>query len=356
MKLNRILAQKIVDKMMNDIPYNVNIMNEQGMIIASGDTKRIGKNHGEARRVLKHQKIFTYAQKDGLENVQPGINMPIEYRNEIIGVVGITGEPKQVKPFALLLKDATELLLEQQAFQENEESKAKKLTRFLFRWTQKDIDTDTVENLKKEALDLNIDFYQERTVVVIKCSHHDIKDLKLSAQDFHLNRSIDTQVLICHNQSAVQKCIDYAKEKGYRLAIGMTGVNVGRSFFEAQTALRFANLLHEDYHSYSQVQFLEKLLESHLDDDDELLKKFSLLENTGLGTDLLETLLAYFKNNGDMSKTASTLHIHRNTLSYRLAKIKELIGLDPHNFLELFQLYVDLLTYLDAKDRGKLSN
>lgn len=352
MKLTRILAQKIVDKMMKDIPFNVNIMNEKGIIIASGEVERIGKKHSEACRVLQTKKILIYKQNKERGNVQPGINMPIEFRNRVIGVVGITGDPIHVKPFALLLKDTTELLLEQRAFQESEESKAKKLTRFLFRWTQKDIDTDTVENLKREALDLNIDFYQERTVVVIKCSHHDLMDLKLSQQDFHLNRSVDTQVMICHSKKSIQACLDYAHQRGYRVAVGMTGVNVGRSFFEAQTTLYFANLLQEDYHSYGQVYFLQKILESSLNDDAELLKKFSLLENTSLGTDLLETLLTYFKNNGNMSQTALKLHIHRNTLLYRLAKIKELMGLDPHNFVDLFQLYAALLTYLDSKNRG----
>ena len=41
MKLDPKLAQSIVDKMMESIPYNINMMNESGYIIASGDKDRI---------------------------------------------------------------------------------------------------------------------------------------------------------------------------------------------------------------------------------------------------------------------------------------------------------------------------
>ena len=37
---------------------------------------------------------------------QPGVNMPLKFKNEIIGVVGITGDPNKVTPLASLLKTA----------------------------------------------------------------------------------------------------------------------------------------------------------------------------------------------------------------------------------------------------------
>jgi purine catabolism regulator len=46
------------------------------------------------------------------------------------------------------------------------------------------------------------------------------------------------------------------------------------------------------------------------------------------GGDLLHTLEGYFNANGHLSHTAENLHIHRNTLQYRLNRISELTGLD----------------------------
>lgn len=46
------------------------------------------------------------------------------------------------------------------------------------------------------------------------------------------------------------------------------------------------------------------------------------------GGDLLLTLEGFFNANGHLSQTADALHIHRNTLQYRLNRISELTGLD----------------------------
>lgn len=45
MELKPKLAQSIVDHMMTQIPYNINIMNKKGYIIASGNKSRINTLH-----------------------------------------------------------------------------------------------------------------------------------------------------------------------------------------------------------------------------------------------------------------------------------------------------------------------
>lgn len=51
-------AQKIVNKMMKDIPYNINIMDKTGIIIGSGNKKRIGTLHHGAVAAIKQKKSF----------------------------------------------------------------------------------------------------------------------------------------------------------------------------------------------------------------------------------------------------------------------------------------------------------
>jgi purine catabolism regulator len=43
---------------------------------------------------------------------------------------------------------------------------------------------------------------------------------------------------------------------------------------------------------------------------------------------LLETLEGYYQNSGNLSQTAEALFIHRNTLSYRLDRIREICDMD----------------------------
>ncbi|MBI4787731.1 MAG: helix-turn-helix domain-containing protein [Chloroflexi bacterium] len=49
------------------------------------------------------------------------------------------------------------------------------------------------------------------------------------------------------------------------------------------------------------------------------------------GTDLVETLTAYFAHKGNLSQTAEAMFVHRNTLLYRMERIKEISGLDLDN-------------------------
>lgn len=48
-------AQSIVDKMMKDIPYNINIMDQAGTIIGSGNKERIGTLHHGAVEAIKQK-------------------------------------------------------------------------------------------------------------------------------------------------------------------------------------------------------------------------------------------------------------------------------------------------------------
>ena len=96
------LAQKIVDVVIPLIHCNVNIMNEQGIIIGSGDKQRIGQVHPIAKQVIETPNlsrdfslIVNNNQIDN-ENMLPGVNLPIFFNNRVIGVVGVTGEPNRI--------------------------------------------------------------------------------------------------------------------------------------------------------------------------------------------------------------------------------------------------------------------
>lgn len=58
MKLNNVLAQGIVKRAMQIIPYSVNVMDENGVIIASGDICRLGQRHLGAVQVLRKNQII----------------------------------------------------------------------------------------------------------------------------------------------------------------------------------------------------------------------------------------------------------------------------------------------------------
>ena len=62
------------------------------------------------------------------------------------------------------------------------------------------------------------------------------------------------------------------------------------------------------------------------------------------GFELLQrTLEAWFTHDGHPAATSEALHIHRNTLDYRLRRIGELTGLDLARLEDRFLLYVSAL-------------
>lgn len=115
--LDKKIAQKIADEVMSKLGYNINVMNEHAIIIGSGSPDRIGTFHETAMMAIRHAKAFevTESEVGNLLGVKPGINLPIvDKGNRVIGVVGITGDPKEVRNIGKLVKMTAELIIEQQ--------------------------------------------------------------------------------------------------------------------------------------------------------------------------------------------------------------------------------------------------
>lgn len=62
-----------------------------------------------------------------------------------------------------------------------------------------------------------------------------------------------------------------------------------------------------------------------------------------------EIILALADHNMNETQTAKDLYMHRNTVIYRLRKVKKLTGLDPMNFYDLCKL-VEMV-----KERGEVN-
>jgi DNA-binding PucR family transcriptional regulator len=59
-------------------------------------------------------------------------------------------------------------------------------------------------------------------------------------------------------------------------------------------------------------------------------------------SELLATLRAYVDSGFNLTKSAEVLHVHPNTVVYRLRRVKELTGRDPHVPDDLLALYLGL--------------
>lgn len=73
------------------------------------------------------------------------------------------------------------------------------------------------------------------------------------------------------------------------------------------------------------------------------------------GSEYLETLKAYLVSQFDVTKTLEALHIHRNTLWYRLGKIKAMTGIDLHDGQSVEHLFLSF-RYRDLAARVNLKS
>ena len=69
------------------------------------------------------------------------------------------------------------------------------------------------------------------------------------------------------------------------------------------------------------------------------------LDESQKGQELMETLLCFIENSGDMNAISKKLHIHRNSLAYRLQRIEVLTNKNPKKFIDLFQLFTGYVLY-----------
>lgn len=111
---------------------------------------------------------------------------------------------------------------------------------------------------------------------------------------------------------------------------------ISRSYLEASTAVRMSVAFKSkgDVHSYREyllVRLLEEIPGSRLKEFSESFGAEDAEELFGNG-ELADTAEAFLENSLNLSETARSLFMHRNTLSYRLDKIGQATGLDIRKF------------------------
>ncbi|MDO4273840.1 MAG: sugar diacid recognition domain-containing protein [Eubacteriales bacterium] len=373
--------QNIVEELEDTIQKNINIMDETGCIIASSDMSRIGTYHSGAQQVISQKLdelvICSHDQYAGAKN---GINLPIIIEDEIVGVVGITGEKEEVQILGKIIQKMTKILI-MDSYQNNQKKIMENMkNNFVFSWLFASEDSgETEETMNFRGQLLGIDINLNRVVVVLGIVHKKenekireaeveqklydriIKEIRryLKQDAQHLVFQIGTKVVIFFHSSKtievfnVVKQITESVEKQYDCmvycGIGTAGTNrieIRRSYREADTACNLAmRLKNRRIKVYSDAD-IELLLENISKHDREMFVKrvFKDCQESDI-IRWVQLLRCYSENNGSITKTAEDCFIHKNTLQYRLTKLKEMTGYDPRNIKESIPLYIAMLIY-----------
>lgn len=197
--------------------------------------------------------------------------------------------------------------------------------------------------------------------------------IKHESQKFHLKSHIHRQgsrlVLLLASQSLDQtknpnlqaKSLNWAEiltpfiKEWSRVLIGFGGSSplweIQRSFIKAKKAILIGSKMDINHQvfTYEEIEMYHLLIgaSENVDIDKFVEKKIGKLcqydkEN---GTDYLKTFYYYLSSGGSLVETAKQLFIHRNSVKYRIDRIREIDDIDIENFRERFVYYFCIVYY-----------
>ncbi|HEY8804403.1 MAG TPA: sugar diacid recognition domain-containing protein [Clostridium sp.] len=341
MKLSKDIAQKIVSEMMNVIPYNINVMDENGVIIGSGDVKRIGNVHEGAIKAINN--ILINEVYENGERIKPGVNEPIIINDKVIGVIGITGNPTEVSRFSKLVRVTAVLLIEES--KTNEEIQNTKLNMQKFYNDLANRKTAYDDEFHQKAKNYGLDLTKKCQAILVYNNAHSSTLIILRKKYTHYCNLSDNKTVffITSNLKSSEVLRDIEKSGNInKISLGGEENIAAVSLENAELSMNLGIKIKpsSSLYSYSDLKFFINL---SYNNKESLISLFTNLDKSGKKLELIKTIQIYVEQNGDINKVASNLNIHRNTLNYRLERIKELTGKNPKILLELFELLCGLL-------------
>lgn len=346
------IAKQIVRETMNRLNRNINIMDHTGTIIASGDASRVGEIHEGAADVIRTGKplMITRSNERQYKGARPGINLPIVFQDKLIGVIGITGEPDEIREFGELVKMITEMMINQSFLASQLEWKQRLKEMIFEELIQREIQEESVE--QRLAL-LKMKLEEPFQVSLIEMREIPMQNQELIQKVEQLIgetqwlvgfRSVNRLFILTSGleEGTVIKKLEaiqlFLRQKEIPFKIGLgsqvteTG-KIGMSLEEAKLALLLGSQ-EQGITSYLDIE--TKALIKRM--DSQAKQKFLDRVFAGLPPKGIETLEAFFASNLNIGEAAKHLYVHRNTLIYRLAKIKERTGYDPQVFHDAVSL------------------
>ncbi|QSL91610.1 helix-turn-helix domain-containing protein [Ectopseudomonas toyotomiensis] len=372
LELDSTLAQHIVDRAMAILPHNINVMDAQGMIIGSGDPSRLHTRHEGAQLVLANRRVVEIDAQAAacLRGVKPGVNLPLLHAERLIGVLGITGDPEIVRPYAELVRMAAEMLVEHRVLQaerhwqrHQQEAWLRQLLDPMLRLSSLEVDA--------ERLGLQLTWPRQMCLLQLDGEGDPLPRqarllAALGGKSEHLVAPLGRHELLwCRPYSATRDDRAWLQQADER-EWGVSSLALSDPLHDL-TELRQASLVLRDLQAYGQARFpgrrLLRLDELRLPTllyaqrHSWLLQGWlaplrQVLTQDPQGT-LRATLEAWCAHDGQVQTCAQELGIHRNTLRYRLERIAELSGLDLNRLDQRLQLSLGLgLLESAAKDQS----
>ncbi|MGW1617860.1 CdaR family transcriptional regulator [Streptomyces sp. NPDC002172] len=378
------LAQEIAGDTSAVIGFNVLITDAEGMVIGSGDSSRVGTFHEASVQVIRSQEAATHnaSQAQQLRGVRPGMTLPLIAGGQAVGTVGITGTPAQVRRFGLLVKRQTEILLRESVMLRSRllaERAGEKLLADIAAYDPEVVEGDF---LVFRAAELGFDLRLRRVAVAFEVTVPATAAHRQGASTLALVRSellrtvgevfADPQDIIAatapgwigvlhrlpangSTESLAAECRRVtdviAAQDGLaaRAGIGEPATSVGElhdSYQDACEALRLGTRVADGaaVHLITDLRVHQVLTAVSQSARNRLLDLTTAdLRSQPDWPALRDTITAWCENGFNLVRAAGALHVHRNTVVYRMNKIEQITGRPLREHRTTMALYLACL-------------
>lgn len=148
----------------------------------------------------------------------------------------------------------------------------------------------------------------------------------------------------------------YYKYIGMTIGIGSTGEGISgieNGYDQAKYAIKIGQVVNksQDYYFYKNIEIYSLFYKNSFD----TLSSFttSTLGKVVNDIELIDTLSMYFECNENIMITSEKLFIHKNTLKYRLDRIKKITELDIKKIDDKVKLYFAVIAYNVVNKKSK---
>ncbi|MDC4238918.1 helix-turn-helix domain-containing protein [Clostridium tertium] len=361
---------KIINRLTPIFTKDVNIIGLDGIIIASSNKKRENTYHEAARISASSNRniIITTKNMHMYRGCKCGVNMPITYNNKVIGVVGITGTAEEVIPYGPLIKELVQMIINEIGV-ETPQKAQKNNEKMYFKEIIQGIQKEDLDSYKTRAKLLEIDMKVSRKMVVFKmCNNYknnykkieDLFNKYLSSLNvLVLNLNNEKIVLLFNNNIDIKSYINdliskmkLSKTNNYIFIIGKECKEIleyERAYYQIglvesiEVGNNFKKVI--DVNEYS-LKLLIKGISSEYRNryiEDYYYEVFE--GKNKASNEMLKTIKGYFINDMKIGETAKMMYVHRNTIMYRLNKLKKMYGIDITKPYECTKIYLAILIY-----------
>jgi carbohydrate diacid regulator len=350
------LAQEIAGDTSAVIGFNVLITDDAGMVIGSGDSSRVGSFHEASVEVMRTQEpaAHTALQAQQLRGVRPGITLPLVMDGRAVGTVGITGTPRQVGRFGLLVKRQTEILLRESVMLRSRLLAERAAEKVLADIASYDPQVIEGEFITSRAAELGFDLRVRRIAVAIEMTAPDtvralgrsellrtVGEVFADPQDI-VASTAPGWIGVLHRlperrpvDSVTTACRRVVDALGARVGIGEPTDSVDGlhdSYQDARDALRLGARLNSGsgggaVHPIGGLRVHQFLAAAGQPARTRLRARTAAALHAQPDWPVIRaTVIAWYESGFSLVRTAEALHVHRNTIVYRMTKIEQLAG------------------------------